>query len=127
MNKVARILIIDDETAVRDSLAALAETAGHQTLTAKDGREGLRRHDEWRPDLVVTDIVMPVGEGIETICNLRRVAPHLPIIAMSENDRQAGLNYLDMASKLGADVILTKPITPRALLAAFTALLPAAA
>ncbi len=126
---MARVLIIDDEPAVREAIGAMMAAAGHEICIAADGHQGLKRHRDFQPDLVITDIIMPGKEGIGTICALRKIAPTLPIIAMSGSDsgRFGGVSYLSLAGKLGADSTLSKPVSPRDLLAAVSALLPWAA
>ena len=78
---------------------------GHAVIEAEDGQEGMRLFGTDRPDVVVTDIVMPKNEGIETILNLRRTNPTLPILAISGRSSF----YLHMAQKLGANGTLAKP------------------
>src|SRR3954466_13840356 len=80
---MAHILIIEDDERVRRLFSTLLQHAGHQASEARDGREGLALQAECHPDLVITDIVMPGMEGLETISALRRLHPDLPIIAIS--------------------------------------------
>lgn len=121
---MAKILIIDDEPHVRESLGAVLAAAGYEVCLAADGLQGLGRHAEFRPDIVITDIIMPQMEGIGTISELRRRDPTLPIIAMSGGNSFGGLSYLQAAWNLGARRTLTKPIAPAELLAAIRELLP---
>ena len=81
--RVAEILIIDDHPGDRYIMAEALKGAGHQVRQAKDGAEGLALCRERLPTLVVTDIVMAAKDGIETIRELRRVAPSIPILAVS--------------------------------------------
>jgi DNA-binding response OmpR family regulator len=104
---MAKILLIDDDPAFRRTLIRIVERQGHQPLGAADGAEGLRLFRKERPDIVVTDIVMPDKEGIETILELRREAPDARIIAIS--GAAAGGGYLEFARTLGADEVLEKP------------------
>lgn len=119
---MAHILVIDDDDQLRDLLKLLLMSAGHIVSTASEGEEGLRCFCTNPADLVITDIVMPNQEGIETIMKLRSAHPHLGIIAMS-----GGANYsktwLAMASKLGASYALAKPFTLPQLTAAVDAVL----
>ncbi len=108
---MARILLIDDEARFRSLLAAGLRRAGHQATTACDGLEAVVKFRVERFDLVITDIVMPRMDGIETIRALRQTEVTVPIIAMSEvtcGDR--GL-YLKAALALGADATLEKPFS----------------
>lgn len=120
---MARLLIIDDDEAVRDALSVLATVAGHDTRMARDGRDGMAHVSSFDPDLVITDILMPVKEGIETIRELRRLRPTVPIIAMSGGGRLASRDVLEIAQKFGANHLLTKPFAGPALMAAIADLL----
>jgi DNA-binding response OmpR family regulator len=117
---MADILVIDDEDALRRLLARILTTAGHTVRQARDGREGLIQFRNRRPDLVITDIVMPDQEGIETIIELRRDAPDVPILAISGG---GGGVYLRLAEGVGATEALAKPFSADDLLAAVAMLL----
>jgi CheY-like chemotaxis protein len=105
--KVAEILIIDDHPGDRYIMAEALAGAGHQIRHANQGAEGLALCRERLPALVVTDIVMAVKDGIETIRELRRLAPNIPILAVSGTEH-ADL-YLNAVTLLGADAALAKP------------------
>ncbi len=124
---MAKILIIDDEKPVRDALEAIAAAAGHQTRAAGDGRQGLVQFAAFQPDLVITDMLMPEKEGIETIADLRKLRPTLPIIAISGGGRVGNLSFLKIAQRFGANRTIAKPFSAQAILTALTELLPAAA
>lgn len=123
---MASILLIEDDEPLRKVLAITLAKAGHKVVQAADGEEGLDRFHDAPPELVITDIIMPGKEGIETIMMLRREAPRLPIIAMSGAATYSPV-YLEMAAKLGAQRILVKPFTNAALLRAVSEVLPAPA
>lgn len=114
-NSKVRILVIDDDDLVRESIKLGLELADYQVAQANDGAVGLKIAVQGAFDLVITDILMPNKEGIETIQELRRKKPALKIIAISGGDRRGG-SFLDMAEKLGADKTLRKPFRPRELL-----------
>jgi DNA-binding response OmpR family regulator len=114
---MARILIIDDDPAMRRMVARTLAGSGHDIVEANDGEEGLNLFRANPPDLVVTDILMPKLEGIMTIMEMRRETPPVAIIAMSGNGQGYGMNYLDYAKKLGADAMLPKPFRPAELMA----------
>jgi len=114
---MARILIIDDEELVRFTLRQMLERAGHEVHEARDGEEGLAQYREQRPDLVITDIIMPEKEGIETILELRRDGQDVKLIAISGGGRIGNLGVLETAKKLGADEAMAKPIERNQLLA----------
>jgi CheY-like chemotaxis protein len=107
---MARVLVVDDEELVRASIAAALRRAGHHVTTAEDGEDALGKFCPGRFDLVITDIVMPRMEGIETLRALRKLEPGIRIIAMSESDTDHGF-YLKAAAALGADATLGKPFT----------------
>lgn len=109
---MATILVIDDDAAVRRVLVRCLAGEGHELVEAENGNSGLARFREHKPALVITDIVMPQTEGIETIREIRRAAPQVKILAISGSSPPNSAHYLDMAAKLGADVTLLKPIRP---------------
>ncbi len=104
-----RILVIDDDAAIRLTIETILTSSGYTVICAADGKEGVRLFRDTRPDLVITDVIMPVQEGIETILVLRQEHPDAKIIAMSGGGRIASTNLLGMARGFGADHILTKP------------------
>lgn len=104
------ILIIDDEPLMRLTLRTALEQAGYAVIEACDGNEGLARFEAENPDLVLTDIIMPDREGVETIGVMKRARPQTPIIAMSGGGRLGASVFLDLAQKLGATRTLSKPI-----------------
>jgi DNA-binding response OmpR family regulator len=113
---MATILLIDDDEPLRGALHQSLANAGHKVLEASDGLQGCELARSMTVDIVITDIVMPVQEGVETILTLRRERPRLPIIAMSGGVTNSKL-YLEIAGKIGAKRMLPKPFTPRALIA----------
>ena len=107
---MANVLLIEDEPAVRDALAAAVKRKGHTVVTAVNGREGMRAFDAGAFDLVITDIIMPEQEGIQTITQLRERAPDLKIVAISGGGRTGNMDFLKIAESLGANATVTKPI-----------------
>ncbi len=105
------LLLIDDDDAVRELLAHALAHAGYTVLQARNGREAAELFRVEPPDAVITDIIMPGREGIETIRTLRRDRPRLPIIAISGGATNSPL-YLEIAAKLGACRVLAKPFDP---------------
>jgi CheY-like chemotaxis protein len=112
------ILVIDDDAAVLHSLAAILEDAGFRVHTASDGAKGLAVFHAVRPDVVLTDIIMPEKEGIAVTMEIRRECPDVKIIAMSGGGRMGKSDFLEIASKLGADLTLAKPFDGDQLLSA---------
>ena len=107
-----KILIIDDNDAVRSTMARILDLAGYATVTAADGNEGLARMRVERPDLIITDIIMPEKEGIETIRSILAERPDAKIMAVSGGGRHGTLDFLSAARKLGAAEVLQKPFEP---------------
>jgi CheY-like chemotaxis protein len=105
---MAVILIIDDTDMVRDLLQKSLERVGHDVRAAKDGLEGLRLFNEFPPDVVITDILMPDCDGIEVIQALRKQRPGLKILAISGAD--GAMDFLRAAQCIGATRTLHKPL-----------------
>jgi len=110
----ACVLVADDEAGVRGFFRKVLEDGGYKVVEAANGIEALEEARTGRVDLVITDLVMPEQEGIETIQALRKDMPGIGIIAMSGG---FGEPYLRMAGVLGAHAVLTKPVSPETLLA----------
>jgi CheY-like chemotaxis protein len=111
---MANILIIDDDQQMRRLLTRILKGGGHAVREAENGRSGIELFRQLRPALVITDIVMPDMEGIETILALRQGNPELPIIAISGGSDPL---YLTAAGKLGATATLRKPFSSDELIA----------
>lgn len=107
---MARILAIDDDEGVRLMLREVLTREGHEVRLARNGEEALQLLSRHPCDLVITDIVMPRKEGIETIVELRRSHPEVRIIALSGVGSGGGDDYLRFAEKLGAMRTLSKPV-----------------
>lgn len=122
---MAKILIVDDDHALLQILAVTLREAGHEITVARDGREAGDLLKRIKVDLLITDIVMPNKEGVETIVDARRDAPDMKILAMSGGGLVPAAQYLFIAQKLGADSVLSKPFHREELLAAIGQLLPA--
>jgi PAS domain S-box-containing protein len=109
----ARVLIVEDDSQVRSLLSSRLESEGYIVVQASNGKEAEARCRETLPDLIITDLVMPEQDGLETITTICEQWPHLPVIAISG---AVGGAYLDIAQKLGADVVLRKPFPPDVIL-----------
>lgn len=107
---MARILIIDDEEAMRSLFVEIVTQAGHEATTAETSEDGSRLAEEWKPDLVITDIFMPEEGGIEVIRKVKRTSPGTKIIAISGFDLRQEVDVLELAKKYGADEALQKPV-----------------
>jgi CheY-like chemotaxis protein len=127
---LAKILIVDDDSAVRATVQLLLERAGHCVVAASDGRKGLAIFEAGDFDLLFLDIFMPGMDGFETMRRVHQQQPLTPIIVISGNpatfDSISGPDFLTMATKLGAVSSLQKPFKPAALLAAVANSLAAA-
>jgi CheY-like chemotaxis protein len=116
---MARILIIDDDPICRAIAGEALSAAGHQCQEAEDGDVGLARLQGEPVDLVLTDLLMPNKEGIETIMEIRKLWPAIRIVAMSGGSgRIEADRLLRMAASLGADATLIKPVRAGPLLQA---------
>ena len=113
-DKAATVLIVDDDAQVRCFLGKLLDIEGYRVLEASNGKEAQARCQESAIDLVITDLVMPEQEGLETIHVIRRHWPQVPVIAISG---AFGGTYLVLAKKLGADSVFRKPFEPDEILA----------
>ena len=122
-----KLLIIDDDRRVRDTIKLVMEAAGYTLDFATNGREGLARFAAFQPDLVITDILMPEKEGIATITELRKLNSKVPIIAMSGGGRVGNMDFLKVAQKMGATRTVSKPFDPDELIETVASLLPKAA
>lgn len=104
------ILVIDDDVQVRRMMRRILSQTDHSVIEAEDGEAGMALLRDERPTLVITDLVMPRKEGIETIREIREASPETKVIAMSgSNGQSASALYLTLAVKLGADAVLAKP------------------
>ena len=108
---MARILLIEDEEISRYAVCQILENAGHEVTEAENGNEGIALQKAQPFDLIVTDIIMPEKEGVETIIELKRDYPTLPIIAISGGGRTRNLDFLALAKQYGADDVLAKPFS----------------
>lgn len=115
---MASVLIIDDEEDVRRVLRRILKRAGYTTYEAENGREAIALYRVLKPDVTITDIIMPDVEGIETIRELRSQFDAKNIIAISGGGRTNTYDYLAMAERLGAALVLRKPIDPHSLVIA---------
>ncbi len=114
---MVKILVIEDDIAVRGLFCQFFESEGYQVCSASNGREGLDLLRAGGVDLVVTDIMMPEMDGLEVVQAIRRLDTELPIIAISGGMRDAVFNFVSAARDFGADAIFEKPVSLSDLLA----------
>ncbi len=115
---IPTVLILDDDEDCRALVSAVLSNAGFLVYSLPDGRRVNEILGQYCIDLLVTDIVMPECDGIETITALRYSHPRLPVIAISGDAPMNTELYLTIAKKLGAFRVLNKPFRPNQLLAA---------
>jgi len=118
-----RVLLVEDHDTVRQLLRCTLEDDGYQVIEARNGVEALSLCRVEEPDLVVTDLIMPDKDGLETIAELRQIASHVPVIAMTGGGRVGASLYLSVAETLGAALVLEKPFAGPILLQAVATLL----
>jgi CheY-like chemotaxis protein len=106
-----RILVVDDDPGIRQTLQVALSNAGYEVLQARDGDEATRLWHEAGPDLVITDIHMPRKSGLLLIEDLRANGSVTPIIAMTDGGPARNLNLLGVAALLGSLRTVVKPFT----------------
>ena len=119
-----QIMVIDDVGGIRYLLRDCLTVAGYGVHLAANGQQGLALFQTQPADLVITDIYMPEGDGLEVIRALRKTHPKLPIIAISGDGRLPNQMMLPVAKALGANLVLAKPFRMRDLVASVKQLLP---
>ena len=116
-------MIIDDDHHILLMIKKMLERAGFLVELASNGNEGLEFFKNMPVDLVITDIIMPEKEGLETIREMKRLCPDLKIIAMSGGGKISADNYLNTAKIFGASRVLAKPFLQKQMVAAVQDLL----
>ena len=113
-----KILVIDDDPAMRAMIKQMLERAGYAVDEAENGALGMEKFRSQPASLIVTDIVMPDQEGIETIAEFRKDFPDVKIIAMSGGGRKGNVDFLGLAEQMGASHTFAKPVDRKAFLQA---------
>jgi len=121
--RMKRILIIDDDHHILVMLKKMLEKAGFEVDLASNGVDGLELFQKIQADLVITDIIMPEKEGLETIREMKRIRSDLKIIAMSGGGKISADNYLETAKIFGASLVLEKPFSQKTMVDAVLKLL----
>ena len=109
---MARILLVDDDPMVRETIRHILAAEAHEVTIAQDGRVALNLFEKSAFDLVVTDIIMPERDGIEVITEMRQRQPDVRILAISGGGRIGNTDFLKIAGKLGAHAVIAKPFDP---------------
>ena len=117
------ILLVDDDEQLRTMLKIVLTRAGHAVKEARNGNEALQIHASNPAELMITDLIMPDREGLDTIREVRRLNPRIKIIAMSGGGRNTAGDYLLLAKRLGADYTLAKPFSNHEILSIVDALI----
>jgi DNA-binding NtrC family response regulator len=115
---MGHILIIDDDEQLRKMIRKTMEQAGHRVDELENGSKAMERYCENHYDVIITDIIMPEKEGVETIIEICSVYPEAAIIAMSGGGRISSTDCLSMAGNLGARYVFSKPFERKQLLQA---------
>ncbi|MGV3757607.1 MAG: response regulator transcription factor [Verrucomicrobiota bacterium] len=111
-----RILVIDDNDAFRTTICLWLKHHGYEVTQAANGKEGMEMLAKSAPDIILTDILMPEQDGLETIQAVRKQHPDLRIVAMSGGMLDGRVDFLPIAAKFGADHVMPKPFSGSELL-----------
>lgn len=120
---MSSILVIDDDTQVLDVMSEMLRLEGHRVAVAENGERAVEQIRRDAFDLVITDLIMPEKEGLETIADIRKHCGDLPIIAISGGGRVGPNDYLETARFIGANATLAKPFGRQELITAVADLL----
>lgn len=110
------ILVIDDNDVFRATTALWLKRHGFHVVEAANGKEGIRALETMVPDVILTDILMPEQDGLETIQMVRKKHPKMRIVAMSGGMLDGRVDFLPIARKFGADHVMPKPFSGSELL-----------
>jgi DNA-binding NtrC family response regulator len=113
MNK---IVIVEDDIIIRESLKEILEMNNYEVMAIDSCLDLMKKVNEFKPDVLITDIIMPDKDGIEIIIEAKKVLPNIILIAISGGGRIDSESYLNTAKYLGADATLKKPFTHKELL-----------
>jgi len=120
---VPKILIIDDDELIRLTCRNILKKIECEVIEAENGVQGLAQFKKERPSIVITDLLMPDKEGLETISEIKGSDKSVRIIAISGGGSTNNMSFLNIAKLMGADIILKKPFKPDELLGAIKTLL----
>lgn len=111
------VLLVEDDETVRDAVSLMLERAGYLVTVAENGLVAASLLEDWQPNLVITDIFMPDGDGIETLNLVKRRWPSTPVIAISGGSPMLRIDYLQVADDFGAAATVAKPFVGEQFLA----------
>jgi len=120
-----KILLIDDDPNILKALSALLGIQGYEVKSAASGSAGTKIAASFQPDVVVTDILMDDGDGLETMMTLRQSDPNVKIVAISGGGRVVKQDFLVVAKEIGADLTISKPFRSSQLVEEISQLLAA--
>ncbi|HED11205.1 MAG TPA: response regulator [Caldithrix abyssi] len=118
-----KILFIDDDPFLREAFSEILQRNGFEVITLEDGKNAKNKVHDLEFDLVITDIVMPEKEGIETITEIRSINESIPILAISGGGRISPRSHLHLAEHMGANATLEKPFDGSTLIAKINSML----
>lgn len=107
-----KILVAEDEPIMLKTIALRLRKDGHDVITADNGREAMEQIDQQKPDMIITDIMMPYSSGLEIVGKVKGMDQKVPIIVLSAMGQE---NVVLEAFNLGADDYITKPFSPNEL------------
>ncbi len=120
---MAGVMIVEDDASLRQLLREAFENRKFTVITAADGREALRKFKPSVVDVVITDLLMPEEDGLVVIMKIREMKPAVKLVAISGGGKAGPGSYLQIAGKLGADLLLAKPFLPTELVMKVRALI----
>jgi DNA-binding NtrC family response regulator len=108
--QTSSVLIVDDDAGLRETLRRMIDSVGYEVACVEDARAAISTIAQKTPDIIITDIYMPAGDGFELLNWLRNNGVRIPVIAMSGSSSGVGdYDQLSMAERLGAAAVLDKP------------------
>ena len=113
---MTRILLVEDDPDVREVINSILVSSNYDVVAVEDGAKAVEQFGHSEFDIVVTDIIMPVKDGLETITEIMEINPSAKIIAMSGGGRKGNVDFLETARSLGAAITFSKPFNLRDLL-----------
>lgn len=111
-----KIIIVEDDQVIRESLKEFLEINGYEVMAIESSIDLLQKISSFKPDILITDIIMPDKDGIEIIIETKKYLPNIRLIAISGGGRIDSESYLNTAKYLGADATLKKPFSHKELL-----------
>jgi len=108
---MSKVLVIDDDPTILEVFSQYLTDLGHEVTQADNGKTGLALMQQIRPDLIITDIMMPEMDGLEILMQIRRDQTDIPVIAISGGLRALPVHFLQQAQLFGARYVFEKPVS----------------